>query len=136
MSFCILSIEFRGTYRAALATFSSYDRTLIQVALGALGLFLVASIGYFFIRLALKRLVKKMPGLVDDRILVLSDRFLLPLVVLLLTYASFMSLPLSNAYSKIGSQALFVVIVFFGAWFLSPGLRVYSWACRTKKSLA
>jgi len=102
--------------------FSSYDRTLIQVALGALGLFLVASIGYFFIRLALKRLVKKMPGLVDDRILVLSDRFLLPLVVLLLTYASFMSLPLSNAYSKIGSQALFVVIVFFGAWFL---LQVY-----------
>jgi len=34
-----------------------------------------------------------MPGLVDDRILALSDRFLLPLVVLLLTYASFMLLP-------------------------------------------
>ena len=98
--------------------FSSYDKTLIQVALGALGLFLVASIGYFFIRLVLKRLVKKMPGLVDDRILALSDRFILPLVVLLLTYASFVLLPFTNAYYKIASQALFVVIVFFGAWFL------------------
>ena len=98
--------------------FSSYDKTLIQVALGALGLFLVASIGYFFIRLALKRLVKKMPALVDEHILALSDRFLLPLVVLLLTYASFGLLPIANAYNKIGSKALFVVIVFFGAWFL------------------
>ena len=97
--------------------FSSSDKTLIQIALGALGLFLVASIGYFFIRLALKRLVRKTPTLADDRILALSDRLLLPLVVLLLTYASFGLLPVADAYKKIGSQALFIVVVLFGAWF-------------------
>jgi len=60
-----------------------------------------------------------MPGLVDDRILALSDRFLLPLSCFCVTYASFMLLPFANVYYKTGSQALFVVIVFFAAWFLS-----------------
>lgn len=101
---------------------SSSDRTIIQIAIGAIGLFLVAGVAYFFIRLAIKRLVKKTPAMMDERILVLSDHLLLPLVVFSLIYASFGLLPLSNAYKKIGSQALFIVIVLFGAWYLS---RIY-----------
>lgn len=98
---------------------SSSDRTLLQMALITLGLSVLAGIIYFFVRMGLKRLVKKTPSLLDDRLLTFSDRLLLPLTILVLLDGFLGAMPLPEAYKRMGGQAFFTIIVFILAWFVA-----------------